>query len=99
MPVQSKNQMAVTTQYTEAASMAWNYGGDGARKVNVYVDLTDAVMQIKEGGDAAWLTDEIVVRQGFSSIGFLTPIVAVRFKVWPLTLLGSVGTVDGDLFA
>ena len=71
------------------------------RQLDCFSNGTDVIFQPleEEGG---WPTDEEhegLLPMGFNSVNFLTPFIAVRFKVWQNTLLAPAGTIHIRLLA
>lgn len=96
------NGVAIAQGYTIAATFPPN--GKFSlpfHKLDAFVNGTDAIIQVLEE-DTGWTEDpaqEILLRAGFNSREFMRGFLAVRFKVWNKTLLGTTGTVDIHLNA
>ena len=89
-------------QATFPAQGVWS---QGFRRLDVFANGTDAVVQFLEADDPAaggWQDDqtrEVLCPMGFHSIPVESvPFVAVRFKVWSGTLLPATGTVHMRAF-
>ena len=94
--IYSANAVPVTPAFSAPATFSWP-GNAGAVKISGYINGTDAVLQVLEEKETGWQDDqsqEILLRQGFNTREFVTPIFKYRFKTWSGTTLATSGTID-----
>lgn len=96
MPYRTQNAVPVTQAYGYPAQ--FDPGAEKIFKIDVFVNGVDVLMQVLEWQERGWYEDaekEMLLRRGFNSKPFLTPIWAWRFKQWPGSqLYGQGATVD-----
>lgn len=101
MPYHAANGIPIAAGYTLQSSFpTQGKFARGFTKVDAFVIGTEAVFQLLEENDPAaqgWQDDrsqEMYMGNGFNSVPVETPFVAIRFRVFPGTLLASTGTIN-----
>ena len=97
------NAVPLSPTYTGQATFpAQGWFSSPMNKLDAFVNGTDAVVQLLTD-QSGWQDDEsqeILLRMGFNGRDPLPPFYAVRFRVWPLTLLPQTGgTIDLSVFS